>query len=235
MKKEEFFKKLTKDFNVTEKTINIIEEYKSFLQEKNKIHNLTRLDSEDKIYGEYFYDSIIPYKDLNWINIKNVLDVGSGSGIPGVLLKILFPHIELTIVESVGKKVNFMKELTEKLNLTNVHFINGRAENINNKYKNTFDLVTARAVAELYILLELLIPYMKDNGICVIPKGKKIADELQNATWITKKLKIELFKKEEYISSLGYKEYVLIYKKNFKTPSIYPRKWNSIINNKNKK
>lgn len=232
MNKDEFYELIHKDFNATDEQLNLFEKYKIFLQENNKIHNLTRLDSDELVYGEYFYNSIYPYKNLDWTKINKILDVGSGSGIPGIALKILFPHIELVIVESVSKKVNFMQQLANILDLENVIFINERAENINKKYRNYFDLVTARAVAELSIILELLIPYMKDDGICVIPKGKKVHEEMQNAKEIIRKLKVRLFNTEKYTLNNDHEEYVLFFKKNEPTPSIYPRDWKSIINNK---
>lgn len=230
MTKLEFEEKLRNEFNINDSSIfKKFEIYKDFLQKENTIHNLTRLASEENIYGKYFYDSIQPYKDLNWKNIYTVLDVGSGSGIPGIALKIIFPDIKLTIVESITKKTNFINMLKNILDLTDVEILNTRAELLPKKYKNYFDLVTARAVADLYILLELLIPYMKQDGICIIPKGKKVSEEMQNAKIITRKLRIQLLNKEEFSSSEGYKEYSLIYKKIDLTPSIYPRSWKSII------
>ena len=120
MNEIEFETELKKNFNASNVQIQQFEIYKVFLQNQNEIHNLTRLDSNELIYGSYFYDSIYPYKDLDWSNIDSVLDVGSGSGIPGIALKILYPKIELTIVESVTKKTLFLKELVKKLNLQNV-------------------------------------------------------------------------------------------------------------------
>ncbi|MBR4486831.1 16S rRNA (guanine(527)-N(7))-methyltransferase RsmG [bacterium] len=156
--------------------------------------------------------------------MDSVLDVGSGSGIPGIALKILYPKIELTIVESVTKKTLFLKELVKKLNLQNVIILNERAEELDKKYKNKFDLVTARAVAELRIILELLIPYMKINGLCVLPKGNKSSEEMQAASHIVKKMKIYLVEKLQYESSDEHKEFVYIFTKKEDTPSIYPRK-----------
>ena len=231
MNQIEFQTELKKNFNASDKQIQQFELYKAFLQTQNKIHNLTRLDGDELIYGSYFYDSIYPYKDLDWNNIENVLDVGSGSGIPGIALKILYPQIKLTIVESVTKKTLFLQELVKKLNLTNVIILNERAEELDKKYRNKFDLVTARAVAELRIILELLIPFMKINGLCVLPKGKKSSEEMQNASHIVKKMKIYLVEKTQYQSSEKHKEFVYIFTKKEDTASIYPRKWKSIINN----
>ncbi len=230
MNKQEFEEQLKDIFHVTNEQLEQFETYKKYLQEQNKIHNLTRLDGEDVIYADYFFNSIYPYKDLDFEHINKVLDVGSGSGIPGIALKILFPHIELTIVESVNKKIKFMQGLCELLKFEHVYFINKRAEELEHKYKNYFDLVTARAVANLRILLELLIPYMKMTGICVIPKGIKVNEEMQDAKQIIRKLKIELFEEIKYESISKHKEFVLLFKKNAETPSIYPRKWKSIIN-----
>lgn len=235
MNQIEFETQLKKEFNALDNQIEQFEIYKVFLQKQNEIHNLTRLDSNELIYGSYFYDSIYPYKDLDWNNIHEVLDVGSGSGIPGIALKILYPHIHLTIVESVTKKTIFLQQLVDKLKLDNVFILNTRAEELDKSYKNKFDLTTARAVAEIKIILELLIPFMKINGLCVLPKGKKGSEEMQNASHIIKKLKIQLIEKIQYNSLENHKEFIYIFTKKEDTPSIYPRKWKSIINNSKEK
>jgi 16S rRNA (guanine527-N7)-methyltransferase len=149
-----------------------INRYKLFLQKYNQKTNLTRLADENKIYSEYFYESIVPYKDFDFVKIQSLLDIGSGSGIPGIVLKLLYPYIQLTIIESNNKKVTFLKELCYHLKIK-ATVLNQRAENIQNKQREQFDIVTCRAVASLPIIVELSLPYLKVNGLLIAPKSQK--------------------------------------------------------------
>jgi 16S rRNA (guanine527-N7)-methyltransferase len=181
MNKELFIKAINENFkNFDKGFFNKVEIYKSFLQEYNKNINLTRLDGEHAIYGEYFLDSILPFKTIDFSKYKEVLDIGSGSGIPGVVLKILFPQINLTIIESNGKKVTFLKLLCEKLHVEAKIFFK-RAEEMRNNEREKFDLVTSRAVSELNQILEISVAYCKINGLIIEPKGMKYQEELEHA------------------------------------------------------
>ncbi|GMO12962.1 MAG: 16S rRNA (guanine(527)-N(7))-methyltransferase RsmG [Mycoplasmoidaceae bacterium] len=224
-------KTFTKSINENFKSIGDnffpqIEIYKNFLQEYNKKTNLTRLDTNDKIYGEYFLDSILPYNSTDFKKNMSVLDIGSGSGIPGIVLKLLYPQIILTIIESNGKKVTFLKELCKKLNI-DVTIYMKRAEDIRNNEREKYDLVTSRAVSELSTLLEISIPYCKVGGFIIEPKGSHYKSELENAKKIISATGIELVETKSYDTT--YQNNVLIFKKNNVTDTMYPRKWNEII------
>jgi 16S rRNA (guanine527-N7)-methyltransferase len=118
MTKEEFIVQIKKTFpNVDSSFFSQIEVYKDFLRKTNQTLNLTRLDKEEKIYGEYFFESIFPFSFLDFSKPLSLLDIGSGSGIPGIVLKILFPQIKLTIIESSNKKVSFLKLLCDTLKI----------------------------------------------------------------------------------------------------------------------
>lgn len=217
------------DSNKVESKITI---YKNYLQQENKIHNLTRLDKEEEIYQKYFYESILNFhNDLFDNKNMNVLDIGSGSGVPGIFLKILFPHINLYIVESNNKKVNFLNNLVKKLELEDVFISNQRCEDyIKNKIE-FFDLVTCRAVAELRILLELSFPGLKINGIGFFLKSSNYLIELDNSKNISSKLKIEEEPKIESIEYDGKTFVSLKYIKKNKANNIFPRTWKEILNN----
>jgi 16S rRNA (guanine527-N7)-methyltransferase len=164
MTQQEFLKQIHLDFtNVNDDFSKQIEKYKIFLQKYNQNVNLTRLDSEEKIYGEYFYESIVPFTKINLNKIVSVLDIGSGSGIPGIVLKLLHPHLQLTIIEANSKKTKFLIELIRELNV-DVNVINKRAEEIEEDEYETFDLVTSRAVAPLNAIIEISLPYVKIGG-----------------------------------------------------------------------
>jgi 16S rRNA (guanine527-N7)-methyltransferase len=223
MNREEFKKSINEIFvNVDKFFFNQIETYKILLQEYNRKINLTRLDSEDKVYSEYFYESIVPYKDINFKNVNSILDIGSGSGIPGIVLKLLYPHIQLTIIESNNKKCIFLKELISKLNI-DVEILNQRAEIIKSNLREYFDLTTSRAVAPLSIILELSIPYLKIGGICIEPKSKNSLQEIIGIETIINKLGGELLPIKEFTSINNKFHVVISVKKTKPTNEIYPR------------
>jgi 16S rRNA (guanine527-N7)-methyltransferase len=200
-----------------------IEIYKTFLQEYNKKINLTRLDGEDKIYSEYFYESIVPYKKIDFFKYSNILDIGSGSGIPGVVLKLLFPNINLIIIESNDKKCTFLNLLKAKLQIEFV-VLNKRAESIDAKEYESIDLVTSRAVAPLTAIIEISMPYVKVGGLIVEPKSANINRELNGADQIANKTGGDKISIDHFISINGKHHNVITIKKIAKTNHSYPRK-----------
>lgn len=171
MNKEEFIKELKKlNILVTEENINKLEIYKEFLIEYNSHTNLTAIKEEKEIYLKHFYDSLTIVKSIDLNKINNLLDIGSGAGFPGMVIKIFFPNINVTLIDSNNKKTKFLKLLSEKLNL-DLNIINDRVENFAKENLNNFDLVTSRAVANLRVLSELSLPLVKENGLFVALKG----------------------------------------------------------------
>ena len=155
---------------VNEATFIMFNRYKNFLIAENKKMNLTNLASEELIYEEYFLNSLIPFINLDLNTIK-LLDIGSGSGIPGIVLKIIFPKMHLTILEANTKKIKFMQELANLLKFDDIIFFNQRAEEIKMDQLDKFDIVTSRAVANLAILVEISYAYLKPNGLLIEPKS----------------------------------------------------------------
>ncbi len=217
-------KKLFK--TIPESFFEQIQTYKSFLQSENKKYNLTRLDQEETVYESYFFESLVPYQNVQFTKGMKVLDIGSGSGIPGILLKLMFPEIELTILEVTTKKVKFMQDLAKKLNIK-VNFLNQRAEDISDEQRETFDLVTSRAVAELKVLLEISAPYLKVKGLLVEPKSQNFKQELDATLNIIKSLNLKQLKSDTYQTK--YFHHVFYFQKNAKTNKKYPREWKQII------
>lgn len=230
MNKNEFILAVKKNFNINniDSVIEKIDKYIVLLNEYNNKFNLTRLNKDEIIYSQYFYETLIPYINFDFTNIVEVLDIGSGSGIPGIVLKIFFSHIHLTIIESNQKKCDFLKILVEELNLENVNIVCNRAENCKNQFKEYFDLVTCRAVASLKILLELSFPLTKINGKIILPKSINYLDELKEARNI-----INLLEATNYqIVQTDYNQKkfnTFIFNKFKKTPLIFPRPWKEII------
>ncbi len=166
------------------------------------------------------------YHMVDFNTVKTVLDVGSGSGIPGFVIKLFFPNIKLTIIESSRKKCDFMIELAKQLHLSNVEVICQRIEQTSTKHQ--FDLVTAKAVAPVEIILELLTPYAKSDGLVVVPKGKNYLKEVKNLEQELKQLNASLLMVDHLIDD-GIDFYTIVAKKQGKTNPKYPRDYKKII------
>ena len=229
MNKAQFEKEILKLFPfLHDDFFKQVEVYKNFLQEKNREFNLTNLDSEQDIYSKYFYESLVPYASINLSKINSILDIGSGSGIPGILLKLVYPRVDLAIIEATGKKAEFMKQLVKKLDLDRVEIFHQRAEDIKPSQRESFDLVTSRAVGELKVILEISTPYARVNGLIVEPKSSKYQEEENNAKSMIKSLDLAKENDIEFTSINGIFHHVFVYRKINKTDSKYPRSWKEI-------
>jgi 16S rRNA (guanine527-N7)-methyltransferase len=168
------------DIEFSDFQIEQFETYKNFLLEWNQKFNLISKNDEPKIELHHFFDSLAISK---YLTDKNKgFDVGSGAGFPAIPLKILNPHIEYTLAESIGKKAKFLDALVKKLNLENVTIINDRAENLSKKseYAAKFDFATVRAVATLDKLIDLCLPFLKKNAILYAHKSEHITEEVES-------------------------------------------------------
>lgn len=230
MNKSEFLNQLNnlfKDIDINHIS-NQIDIYVSTLNEYNSKFNLTRLNKEQIIYSDYFFESILPYQEIDFKKINTLLDIGSGSGIPGMLIKIIYPHIHLDIVEANGKKCHFLNILKDKLNLKNVNVYNKRCEEYAKDNIEKYDMVTCRAVAELKILIELGFPLTKINGLLVFPKSINYLEELNNAKWIIDQVNANQYEIKK--DNFNNKEFnTFVFTKTNKTNSIFPRMWKDII------
>ena len=157
MNKEQFKNELKKlNLDLTLEKEEQLDKYYNLLITWNKKFNLTAIVEEEQVYLKHFYDSLTITKVINLNDINTILDVGSGAGFPGLVLKIFFPHLKLTIIDSNNKKITFLNEVIKELNLENVTLVHNRCELFAHENIETFDVVTARAVANLNILLENL-------------------------------------------------------------------------------
>lgn len=218
--------KLLKEFGLSEMQIGKFEEYLSLLLEWNEKFNLTAITDKDQIEEKHFIDSIILKKYVS-LKGKTLIDIGSGAGFPGIPLAIIEPDLKVTLLESNGKKVSFLKEVVSKLSLTNVEIVQGRAEELGAREK--YDIVTARAVKELNVLLEISFYLLKVGGSFVAYKSSNIDNELNNAKHAFKCLLISDYKKFDYCLPKSKDTRVLleILKKN-KTIKKYPRHYSEI-------
>lgn len=199
--------------------------YYELLTAKNKVMNLTAITEYNDVVKKHFIDSMMISRVLDMKKISSLCDVGTGAGFPGIPLKIVYPHLHLTLVDSVGKRVNFLSEVVEKLGLEDVEAIHSRTEDLahNSKYREKYDLVTARAVASMNVLSEYCIPYAKIGGYFAAYKSGNIEEEIENAKNAVKTLGGKIEKTDMFeLYEMG-RSIVLIRKVN-STPKIYPRK-----------
>jgi len=180
MNKEEFIKEIDKlNINYTKDMLDKLEIYKEFLIEYNNHTNLTAIKEEKDIYLKHFYDSLTICKSYDFSKVNNLIDIGTGAGFPGMIIKIFFPNIDVTLLDSNNKKTKFLNELSQRLGIK-VTIINDRVENYAKNNLNKFDIVTSRAVANLRVLTEISMPLVKVNGLFIALKGN-IEEELKDA------------------------------------------------------
>ena len=168
--------------DVTEEQLEKLEIYCNFLLEYNTHTNLTAIKNREEVYLKHFYDSLTLVKSIDLTSIENLLDIGTGAGFPGIVLKIFFPNLQIYLVDSNNKKTKFLNELKNKLNVDKVEVINNRIENITSRFINSIDVVTARAVTNLPVLVELALPLVKVNKYFIAMKGNA-QEELENSEY----------------------------------------------------
>ncbi|QNU66974.1 16S rRNA (guanine(527)-N(7))-methyltransferase RsmG [Ruminiclostridium herbifermentans] len=210
---------------ITDDQINQFTEYMELLKEWNKNINLTAIEDDREIIIKHFIDSlsILPYiKD----DCKTLIDVGTGAGFPGIPLKIANTNINITLLDSLEKRVKFLNEVIKVTNIGNITAVHGRAEDfgVNPNYREKYDIAVARAVANLPVLLEYCLPFVKINGIFIAMKGSNI-EELNNSDKALDILggKIEKIEKME-LPFTNIERNVVVIRKFRHTPTKYPRK-----------
>lgn len=197
------------------------------LIEWNEKMNLTGITEREAVYEKHFFDSLSLSFFTNLNEVKSIADIGSGAGFPSIPLKIVFPHLKVVIVDSLNKRITFLKHLCDKLGLEQVECVHGRAEDIarNEQYRDAFDLVTARAVARLNVLCEFCLPFVKVDGQFASMKGSSMKEELVEAKFALKELKGKLISEHHLLLPKEKSErYIVCIKKTFNTPKKYPRK-----------
>lgn len=226
-----FEKDVKQDFNIdlTEAQVKKFQSYFSFLIEYNEITNLTRITEEKDVYYKHFYDSLSLCKTLDMRQISTMCDMGAGAGFPSIPLKILFPNLKITIIDSLGKRITFLKKLIEILNLDHVNLVYDRIENYALKNREQYDLVTARALGKLPIILELGMPMVKRYGLFIAYKSSHYEDELESAKDAIKILggKLNRVNEIELPYDYGNRSHIVI-EKVFESPNIYPRAFAAI-------
>lgn len=227
------FKEDLKKINIelTNEAFLNFEEYCKFLVEYNEHVNLTAITDYDGVYYKHFYDSLTLSLALDVTKPINLVDVGAGAGFPSIPNAIVFNNLNVTIIDALNKRINFLNELIAKLKLNNAKALHARAEEYAAFHREEADVVTARAVARLNILAELCIPLVKVGGLFVAMKSVESEQEFLEAKGAIKTLGAEHLKtiSVELPNQMGHRE-ILVFKKVNKTPSKYPRQFSQIKN-----
>lgn len=216
------------NIEITNNQLKQLELYYELLIEWNNKINLTGITEHNEVYLKHFYDSLTICRDIDLNEIDSLADIGTGAGFPGMVIKILFPKLEVELIDSLGKRITFLNDVVDKLKLENINIINARAEEYALKVREKYDVVTARAVAPLNILLEYCIPLVKENGY-FIPLKANCDEEIngiKNAINVLncKIEKIDKFKLPKENSTRT----IIKFKKNDITLKKYPRRFNEI-------
>ena len=212
---------------LNEKQVKQFIKFYEMLVEWNKVMNLTGITEYDEVVEKHFVDSLSIVNVVDMNDIHKVIDIGTGAGFPGIPLKIAFPHLEITLLDSLNKRIKFLNAVIDELGLDNIHTIHGRAEDFakQEKYREKYDLCVSRAVANLSTLSEYCLPYVAVDGMFVPYKSGDIEEELNNSKKAIQILggKIEnTFKFELPGTDIG-RSFVKI-KKVKNTAKKYPRK-----------
>ena len=189
MNKEEFINELEKiNINLSNNQLEQLDKFYHLMLEWNEKINLTRIIEEKDVYLKHFYDSLTLYKMIDLNKNINICDIGTGAGFPGMVLKIIFPTLSITLVDSLLKRVNFLNHVIKELNLKDIEAIHIRAEDFAKNNKEKYDVVTCRAVSRLKNLLPYSIPLLKKNGVFLPMKAN--CDEEIEEILDNKKIKI---------------------------------------------
>lgn len=222
-----FFKQSMSELGIdlSEKQILQFLQYYELLVQKNKVMNLTAITEFKDVIIKHFVDSLTLARIYSLKNEK-VIDLGTGAGFPGIPLKIIYPDIEITLFDSLKKRLNFLDEVIVKLNLQKIKTLHGRAEDFGRdiKYREKFDVCVSRAVARLPVLLEICIPFVKRDGYFIAYKSGNIEEEINASQNALKKLKTEVSIKDTFLlPDTDMKRTLLLLKKLDQTPKEYPR------------
>ena len=228
MSREEFINELILlGIRITRDQLDKLQQYMDFLVTYNQHTNLTTITNEEDIYLKHFYDSLTIAKYVDLKNTNNLLDIGTGAGFPGMVIKILFPNIKVTLLDSNNKKITFLKVLSQVLDI-DVELVNDRAEDYINDKREHYDFVVSRAVAPLPVLLELAIPFVKVGGLFVAMKAN-VNEELKKSNNTPKLLGSKLKSINEFnLIKEDSLRTIIIYEKESKTDNKYPRQFDKI-------
>ena len=206
----------------SDKLLKLEKYYELLIDWNNKI-NLTAIVDKEQVYLKHFYDSLTLFKIVDLNKVDSLCDLGTGAGFPGIVIKIFFPNIKITLVDALNKRINFLNEVVQKLNLSNVTLIHSRAEDYGRDHRECFDVVTARALSSLPVLLEYGVSLLKINGTLCAMRGNDDSSDSLNAI---SQLNVSLEKVVHF--QLPYEKSnrtLILFRKLSKTNIKYPRRF----------
>lgn len=210
---------------LTDSQLNAFETYYDMLIERNKVMNLTAITEFDEVMDKHFLDSVYLFRSIELKADYKLIDIGTGAGFPGIPLKIVFPELKITLLDSLNKRVGFLNDVIDELNLNDIEAIHGRAEDIarDKTYRASYDIAVSRAVANLSTLSEYCLPFVKIGGKFVSYKSGDCADEVDNAKAAIHLLGGKINKIDEFSYSNNSRSFIVI-DKVMNTSNKYPRK-----------
>lgn len=228
MTQNEFIKALNNiNVTLTQNQLDQLNKYYELLVEYNKVMNLTGITEKEEVYLKHFYDSLTIIKIIDLNNIDSLCDIGTGAGFPGLVLKIVFPNLKITLLDSLNKRIEFLKIVINELGLKDIEVIHTRAEEYALNNRNKFDVTTARAVAHTSILLEYAIPLTKIGGY-FIPLKANMETEIKEIDNAINELNVELIEKQEFKLPIEESNRTILLFKKLKDNKKYPRKYSEI-------
>lgn len=215
----------TINVSISDEQANKFYKYMELLLEWNEKMNLTAITEPNEVILKHFIDSITVEKHIN--KEAKIIDIGTGAGFPGIPLSIIRNDLNITLMDSLNKRIKFLDEVVKENQLLNVDTVHSRAEELarNKDFRGKFDVATSRAVASLNVLLEYMIPFVKVGGYCICMKGANVEEEINNAKKALNILQCKIENVESFnLPGSDYARNIIIIKKIGETPNKYPRK-----------
>lgn len=229
MEMNNFIEEINKlGLTLNEHQLSQLHQYYELIVEYNKVMNLTGITEKTQVYLKHFYDSLTIIKVIDLKEIDNLCDVGTGAGFPGIVLKIAYPNLKVTLLDSLNKRIEFLNIVIHKLGLKNIEAIHCRVEEYAKKNREKYDIVTSRAVANMRILLEICIPMVKKEKY-FIPLKANCEEEISESLEALKKLNCELKEKNSFLLPIENSNRTILKIQKIESNSkLFPRKYSEI-------